>query len=64
MIFLCLTFVASAILLDQTEIYYNPEIIMNPVTPMSFVFYVAYAVLLLLPMGSQIAGEIRYKRKK
>ena len=64
MIFLCLTFVASAILLDQTEIYYNPEIIMNPVTPMSFVFYVAYAVLLLLPMGLQIAGEIRYKRKK
>lgn len=37
---------------------------MNPVTPMSFVFYVAYAVLLLLPMGLQIAGEIRYKRKK
>ncbi len=51
MIFLCLTFVASAILLDQTEIYYNPEIIMNPVTPMSFVFYVAYAVLLLFAHG-------------
>ena len=27
MIFLCLTLWASAILLDQTEIYYNPEII-------------------------------------
>lgn len=64
MIFLCLTFVAAAIMLDQTEIYYDPEIIINPVTPVSFVFYGAYAVLLLLPMGLQIVGEMRYRKRK
>ena len=57
MIFLCLTFVASAILLDQTEIYYNPEIIMNLVTPMSFVFYVAYAVLAFCPWDCRSQGR-------
>ena len=64
MIFLCLTFVAAAIMLDQTEICYDPEIIMNPVTAMSFVFYGAYAVLLLLPVGLQIVGEMRYRKRK
>ena len=64
MIFLCLTFVAAAIMLDQTEICYDQEIIMNPVTAMSFVFYGAYSVLLLLPVGLQIVGEMRYRKRK
>lgn len=63
MIFLCLTVVACGILLDQTEIIYNPEIIMNRITPLSAVFYGAYGVLLLLPMGLQVAGEIRFRRR-
>lgn len=63
MIFLCLTVVACGVLLDQTEIIYNPEIIMNRVTPLSGLFYAAYAVLLLLPMGLQIVGEIWFQRR-
>ena len=33
---------------------------MNRVTGMSMVFYGAYAVLLLLPMGLQMIGEKRF----
>ena len=60
--FWCLTFIGMAVLFDQTNIYYNPAIIMNRITPMSVVFYVAYAVFLLLPMGLQIVGEWRFER--
>ena len=43
-----------------TNIQYNPMIMMNRVTGMSMVFYGAYAVLLLLPMGLQMIGEKRF----
>lgn len=59
-LFLCLTLVAMAVMFDQTNIYYDPEIIMNRVTPASVFFYTGYAVFLLLPMVLQVAGEIRY----
>ena len=61
-IFLCLTFITMAVMFNQTNIYYDPEIIMNRITPASVVFYAAYAAFLLLPMGLQIAGEIRYSQ--
>jgi len=61
-IFVCLTFIASAVMFDQTFIYYDPEIVMNRITAMSVVFYLVYAVLLLMPMVLQIAGEKRFGR--
>lgn len=61
-IFLCMTIVAMGYALNQTNIYYDPEIIMNKITPLSGVFYIAYAVLFLLPMILQIVGEYRFKR--
>ena len=60
-LFLCLTLIAMAIMFNQTNIYYDPEIIMNRVTPVSVIFYAAYAAFLLLPMGLQIVGERRYE---
>jgi hypothetical protein len=58
--FWCLTITAVAVMFNQTDIYYEPVIIMNPITIMSYVFYAAYAVFLLLPMGLQIVGERRF----
>lgn len=58
----CLTLIVMAIMLDQTWIYYDPEIIMNRITAASYVFYAAYAVLLLMPMGLQIIGEYKFKK--
>lgn len=61
-IFLFMTIVAMGYAFNQTNIYYDPEIIMNKITPLSGVFYIAYAVLFLLPMILQIVGEYRFKR--
>lgn len=52
---------AAAAALDQTHIYYNPEIIMNRITAVSFVFYAGYAFFLLLPMLLQIVGEASFR---
>lgn len=57
-IFACLTVQLAGVLLDQTRILYNPEIILNKITPLSWVFYDAYLLFCLL----QIAGEIRWRR--
>lgn len=61
-IFWCLTVLLIGVLLDQTAILYNPEIILNRITPLSYFFYVVYTFLCLLPMILQIAGEIKFKR--
>lgn len=60
--FFCIMLLIVAILFNQVRILYNPEIVMNRITPVSYVFYVAYAVFLLLPMVLQIIGEYRFKR--
>lgn len=60
-IFVCLTFLLTGDLFDQTNILYNPRIIMNRVTMFSYVFYAGYAVFCLMPMALEIAGEIRFK---
>lgn len=62
-IFLCLTVIGMAVAFNQTEILYAPEIMMNRVTTMSYIFYGAYGVLLLLPMILQIIGEWKFKNK-
>lgn len=62
MIFLLLTVVCMGWSLNQTNIHYDPQIIITPVTMLSYVFYVAYAILLLLPMILQIIGEIKFDR--
>lgn len=63
LMFLCITVVLSAAMLDQTRITYNPQIILNRITPFSFLFYAAYAALCLLPFSLQTAGEKKLKRR-
>lgn len=62
--FWCLTAILMAVLFNQTTIYYDPMIVMNRITRMSYVFYGVYAVFLLLPMGLQIVGEVRFSKMK
>lgn len=61
--FFCLMLTVVAACLNQTDIYYNPQIVMNRITGISCVFYLAYGALLLLPVVLQIIGEWRFKRK-
>ena len=60
--FWCLTLIGMAVMFYQTTIYFDPMIILNPITSMSYVFYAAYAFFLLLPMGLQIVGEYRFAK--
>ena len=63
-IFLCLTFVMMAVMFNQVTILYDPEIIMNRITWASYVFYCAYAVLLMLSLGLQVKAEIAFGRQR
>lgn len=63
-LFWCLSLILAAVLLDQVNIQYNPSIVLNRITPMSSVFYLAYAFFCLLPMGLEIAGELRFAMQR
>ncbi len=60
--FACMIIVAAGVALDQTTILYDPVVVMNRVTPLSVVFYLAYGVLCLMPTALQAVGEARFRR--
>ena len=61
-----LTVTGMGVLLHQTNITYDPQIVMNPITPMSWVFYAGYALLCLMPMAQEIYSRacFRYDRDR
>lgn len=62
LLFFCFTAILAGALLDQTAMQYNPEIILNRVTPASLFFYGAYAFVGCLPMLLQRTGEARFAK--
>lgn len=62
--FICITLIIMAVMLDQTAMMFDPEIIINRITPVSIVFYGAYALLLVMPGALQIADEMRFRRNR
>ena len=60
--FWCLTVIGMGVLLNQTTMYFDPMLIMNPITSLSYIFYTAYALFLLLPLGLQTVGEYRFEK--
>lgn len=58
----CIAMILLANSAGETNILYEPMIVMEPVTGMSVLFYVVYAAFLLLPMILQVAGEWKFKR--
>lgn len=63
-LFACLTVVWMGAALGQTGMRCNPRIILNPVTPLSWVFLGAYALLCLLPGGLEVWTEHRFRRAR
>lgn len=61
-IFICLTIIMMAVAFNQTNICYNPQIIINRITPISYIFYLTYGGFFLLPMILQIKGEMKFKK--
>ena len=63
-LFACLTMVLMAVMLKQTDIIYDPRIIMTPVTTIYYVFYAGYAVFCLMPLGLELWTEYRFKKAR
>lgn len=62
MFFIGIILAFMAVALNQTNILYDPEIIMYRPKGWSYIFYVSYACFCLLPMGIEILNSIKYKR--
>ena len=62
--FLCMTLTVMAVMLKQTNIFYDPKIIMTPVTSMSYLFYAGYALFCLMPLGLELWTEYRFWRAR
>lgn len=58
--FASLTVILMAVLLRQTDILYDPRIIMNPISPMSYLFYAGYAAFCLMPLALELWTEYRF----
>lgn len=58
--FACLTVVLMAVMLKQTDILYDPRIIMTPITSMSYLFYAGYTAFCLMPLALELWTECRF----
>lgn len=62
--FACLTVILMGYLLHQTQIQYEPRIIMNPITSMSWFFYAGYMIFCLMPLGLELFTEWKFKQAR
>lgn len=60
-LFAFLTVTLMAVLLRQTDMVYDPRILWNPATPMSWLFYGGYAALCLMPPALELWTEYRFR---
>lgn len=64
MLFSCLTLILMAVMFNQIDIIYDPRIIITPITSMSYVFYIGYAVFCLMPFGLELLTEHRFMQAR
>ena len=62
--FACMTVTMMGVLLNQTRIVYDPQIVMNPITPMSYVFFIGYGALCLMPLMLELWTEFRFRQAR
>ena len=63
-VFTCLTVTMMGVMLNQTNIIYDPQIVMNPITPMSWVFFIGYAAVCLMPLLLELWTEFRFNQAR
>ena len=63
-LFACLTVTYMGYLLRQTRMVYDPRLLWTPITVMSYVFYLGYAVFCLMPLGLELWTEWRFRRAR
>lgn len=63
-LFACLTVIFMSVLLKQTDILYDPRIRMNPITQMSYLFYIGYAFFCLMPLMLELWTQHRFHKAR
>ena len=63
-LFACLTVTYMGYLLRQTRMIYDPRLLWTPITVMSYVFYLGYAIFCLMPLGLELWTEWRFKKAR
>lgn len=63
-LFALMTVTLMAVLLKQTDIVYDPRILLPPVSPLSVLFYFCYALLCLMPMGLDLWTEYAFRKAR
>lgn len=58
--FFCLTLTVMAVILKQTDIFYDPIIVIPPITGLSYLFYAGYSAFCLMPLGLELWTEYRF----
>ncbi|MBQ9890499.1 MAG: hypothetical protein IJM39_03730 [Firmicutes bacterium] len=62
--FALITVTVMAIMLKQTRALYSPRISMSPVTTLSYLFYLCYAVFCLMPFALELWTEYMFRRAR
>lgn len=62
--FFCITLISIGMMLNQTDVVYDPRIIMTPITSMSYLFYGGYAVFCLMPLALEIWTEYCFHKSR
>ena len=63
-VFACMTLLVMGLLLQQGNISYDPVIRMNPITPLSWLFYGGYAAFCLMPLILDTVTEMKFRRAR
>lgn len=59
-----LTVTLMGVVLKQTDIIYDPRIIMTPITSVSYFFYIGYTVLCIMPLALELWTEYRFREAR
>lgn len=62
--FASITLTVMGVMLKQNETVYDPRIIITPITSMSYLFYIGYAILCLMPLGLELYTEYRFRKSR
>lgn len=60
----CITITMMAVLLKQTNMQYNPRIVLPVITPVSWLFFCGYTILCLMPLALELWTQYRFQRAR
>lgn len=63
-LFTCLTMTFMAMILEITDMIYDPRLIWKPITPLTVLFYAGYTVLCLMPLGLELWTEYQFRKAR